>query len=138
MRIVLEGTDLIGKSTCVELLQSMGYEVQDREEKICKWVMFDIPEETAVKEISEEVEKGNYMLFVFYTTNKDMLSQRFKERAEKEPQKISTFDDMAWEYNQLYIKLFSQIPSAYLLCVDGKSKEDIAKEIISFVMPDSK
>jgi broad-specificity NMP kinase len=135
MKIILEGTDLIGKSTQVNKLRELGYDVQDREKNICSNIVFDIAEDTAISNIQKELNSNKYFLIVMYITAKQILDERLKYRKEHNPESCSDYDNHAWEYNNLYIKIFSKIKAdnLYLLNVDNKDIETINNEIISII-----
>lgn len=131
MKIVLEGTDLIGKTTQKNILKDLGYDVEDRKKEIYSYINFDLSEKAIMKNITEELNKSNYLLIVMYVSIDQILETRIKERGNK----CDLFDLQAVKYNKLYYKIFSKIKhkNLYLLKVDSKNIKEVTDEIIKII-----
>lgn len=131
MKIVLEGTDLIGKTTQKNILKDLGYDVEDRKKEIYSYINFDSNEKDIIKSITEELNKSNYLLIVMYVSIDQILETRIKERGNK----CDLFDLQAVKYNKLYYKIFSKIKhkNLYLLKVDSKNIKEVTDEIIKII-----
>lgn len=131
MKIILEGTDLIGKTTQTNILKSLGYDIEDRNKEIYSNMTFNLDETKIISNIKKELNKNNYLLIIMYVSIDKILEDRIKERGDK----CDAFDLKAIKYNKLYYKIFSKIKhkNLYLLKVDNKNIKEVTEEIIKIV-----
>jgi hypothetical protein len=106
-KIIIEGSDLVGKSTIVDNLLALNLNVKDRDKNICNEVILDI-ERKNIENIKKYIENHNNWLFVFfYFDNND---KKLIEYMDKLP-KIDKYDELYKEYNKIYKLIIDHIQS---------------------------
>ncbi|MBE6557584.1 MAG: hypothetical protein E7661_01000 [Ruminococcaceae bacterium] len=97
-KIILEGTDGVGKTSLATCLRKEGIEVSDRsKDVISKHMLFHVDMATRAA-IYETYLRDNDVLVIFMINhNKEEITRRIQAR-----ERISEFDKQANEYNVLY------------------------------------
>lgn len=136
--IVVEGTDLIGKTTVVRQLVSAGYICLDRDQYDFSnhVTLTDTPAICAERIRNAYTGRNNYVVVVMYTDNDELLNTRVKERINNN--EISEYDLECKEYNTIYKDILQYLQASRWINiiginVDGKSSSKIVEEIISGV-----
>jgi len=94
---VIEGTDGVGKTSTIIELVNKGIVCFDRDEEICKYMLFDIDEDTRCRAYKKYLDSVPYKIIFLINDSKEELDRRINIR-----EKISEFDKYAYEYNLLY------------------------------------
>lgn len=130
-QIILEGTDMIGKTTILsslnELLPNMVFD-RDRNFSLCIGLNNVDP---AIHNIVAESPESLYI--ILYTHNNSTLEQRLEDRKMNDPSKISPYDLDAIQYNISYKKaacLLSASTNVVSICIDDKTPFNIISEIV--------
>ena len=111
MKIIIEGTDGVGKSTTIEELKKYDIICQDRSRDIIsKYMMFDIDMETRVNKYYEYLKNNDCLIIFLINNDKEELMKRIYSR-----EKISEFDLHAYEYNVLYKKTYKYMKEKNML-----------------------
>ena len=95
--IIIEGTDGVGKTSTIVGLINMGIICTDRNEEICKYMLFDVDIETRCKAYKKYLENNAYKIIFLINNSREELEKRINMR-----EKVSEFDKLAYEYNTLY------------------------------------
>ena len=110
-KIVLEGTDGVGKTATIEKLKQQGIICQDRSKDIIsKNMLFNISMEERVKVYDEYLKSTNDIVIFLINNDKDELMKRIYSRDV-----ISDFDLDAYEYNKLYLDTYKLMEKENLL-----------------------
>lgn len=111
MKIIIEGTDGVGKSTTIEELKKYDIICQDRSRDIIsKYMIFDIDMETRVNKYYEYLKNNDCLIIFLINNDKEELMKRIYSR-----EKISEFDLHAYEYNVLYKKTYEYMKEKNML-----------------------
>ena len=101
-RIILEGTDAVGKSTARALLKEVGIAVEDRSrEYISKYMLFDVDMPTRVGKYEEFFRNNDVLVIFMVNFDADEIMRRVYSR-----ERVSEFDKRANEYNELYYNTY--------------------------------
>lgn len=110
-KIILEGTDAVGKSTIAGLLLVDGVEVMDRSrDVISKYMLFDIPMEERIKRYTEFLSENDVLVIFMVNNDSRELMRRVYSR-----ERVSEYDKMAAEYNSLYLETYRAMEEKGLL-----------------------
>ena len=134
---ILEGTDGVGKTTAIEQLLKCGIICQDRcNDVISANMLFEIPMELRVKRYWEYLKKIDKKIIFLVNNDREELERRINSRAE-----ISEFDELAYEYNMLYLDTFNHMKERnmlegklFLLDCTGLSIEDVTKQLKKIIL----
>ena len=97
-RIILEGTDAVGKTTAKELLVKEGIFVEDRSrDVISKYMLFDVDMETRAEAYFKFLSENDVIVIFMVNSDREEIMRRVYSR-----EKVSEFDKRADEYNDLY------------------------------------
>ncbi len=97
-KIILEGTDGVGKTTTAAYLKRDGVEVFDRDrDVISKYMLFHVDMETRASVYEAYLRENDVLVIFMVNHNREEISQRIQAR-----ERISEFDKQANEYNDLY------------------------------------
>ena len=97
-RIILEGTDAVGKTTAISLLSREGIIAEDRSrDVISKYMLFDVDMATRVKKYKEFLDSNDVIVIFMVNHNDAEIMRRVYSRP-----KVSEFDKLADKYNKLY------------------------------------
>ena len=97
-RIILEGTDAVGKTTAISLLLREGITAEDRSrDVISKYMLFDVDMATRVKKYKEFLDSNDVIVIFMVNHNDAEIMRRVYSRP-----KVSEFDKLADKYNKLY------------------------------------
>ena len=111
---IIEGTDGVGKTTTIEELLKRGIVCQDRcMEVISINMVFDVSLEERAKKYQEYLKKMNKKIIFLVTKDKEELERRINSR-----ERLSEFDNFAYEYNKLYLETFEYMKKNNML--EGK------------------
>lgn len=111
MKIIIEGTDGVGKSTTIKRLAKNNIICQDRSRNvISKYMLFDISMENRVNKYFEYLKNNNCLIIFLINNNKSELMRRIYSR-----EKISDFDLQAYEYNLLYKETYEYMKKKNML-----------------------
>ena len=129
-RIVIEGTDLIGKSTLTKNLKFLNLPVRDRDENIYKNITLDI-KENEINQIKNHIKENKNILFVFlYINPKNKRVINFLDNIPKE----NEYDENYLAYNESYMKTIEKIKNlSNVLVIERTFKitpYEIVREII--------
>ena len=127
--IIIEGTDAVGKSSVIDCLN--GYQLLDRDKKICKLFDFNVSLLDRVNKLKEYLNNNkNYVIFLI-NNDKEELERRISLR-----ETIDEYDRYTYLYNLLYLETFIYMEKNNLLfnklfMVDctGLSLEDQTKKV---------
>lgn len=126
---ILEGTDGVGKTTTIKELINDGIVCYDRDKTICKYMLFDIDMKTRCKSYENYFSKTKHQIIFMINNSKEELESRINQR-----EKISEFDKLAFEYNNLYkdtylnMKNFNDYNKLKLIdCTNLTIKEQVDK-----------
>jgi len=105
-RIVLEGTDKIGKTTIVENLKYLGFDVSDRSINISKNVKLphNLTNEN-IENIKNEIINNSITLYVFIVYKDNKVAEQIKGIIDKSDKYDKDFD----KYNQSYLKIVEKL-----------------------------
>lgn len=107
----MEGTDAVGKSSTLKLLENEGIICKDRsKDVISKYMLFSVDLDTRVKIYHDYLKKNDKKIIFLVNSDKDVLEKRVKSRV-----KISSFDLEAYAYNHLYIDTYNYMKEKNLL-----------------------
>jgi len=133
--IIIEGTDLLGKSTIAKNLKTLNLPVKDRDENIYKNVIINISE-NELNQIKNHIEKNKNSLFVFLYITKDKKVINFLDNLPKE----DDFDENYLAYNESYLKIIEQIKNFDNVLIIERTYEitpfEIVREIIKKFIED--
>ena len=108
---ILEGTDAVGKTTTITELLKEGIICQDRcMDVISVNMLFDISMEERVMKYQEYLRNIDKKIIIMVNNNKEELEKRINER-----EKLSEFDTLAYEYNQLYMETYNYMKNHNML-----------------------
>ena len=111
MKIIIEGTDGVGKSTTIERLAKNDIICQDRSRNvISKYMMFDVSIENRSKKYFEYLKNNDCLIIFLINNDKNELMRRIYSRYE-----ISDFDLHAYEYNLLYKETYQYMKKHNML-----------------------
>jgi hypothetical protein len=111
-KIILEGTDAVGKTSVAQALLAEGITVSDRSrDVISKYMLFSVDMPTRVR-IYEEYLKENDVLVIFLVNNDSSEIMRRVYSRER----ISEFDKLADKYNTLYLDTYREMERASVTC----------------------
>ena len=111
MKIIIEGTDGVGKTSTIERLAKDKIFCQDRsKDMISKYMLFDISTEDRAKKYYEYLQNNDCIIIILINNDKEELMRRIHSR-----EKISDFDLQAYEYNQLYKETYNYMKQKELL-----------------------
>lgn len=132
-KIILEGTDGVGKTSIKKILEDHGFEVSDREKRISN-LMFHHIDQNERNIVLRNIAVDTYNLIVCLTiSDKNILNDRIMKR--KGQHNITYFDKYAWDYQQLYEDSFNTIATFENVLVLDRTNltlEQTAKEIIDY------
>lgn len=110
-KVILEGTDGVGKTATIEKLKQQGIICQDRSKDIIsKNMLFNVSMEERVKIYNEYLRNTNDIVIFLVNNDKDELMKRIYSR-----EVISDFDLDAYEYNSLYLETYKLMEKQNLL-----------------------
>ena len=111
MKIIIEGTDGVGKSSTIEELKKYSIVCQDRSrDVISKYMMFDVSMEDRVNEYYKYLKDNDCIVLILVNNDKEELMRRIYSR-----EKISDFDLQAYEYNILYKETYEYMKKKKML-----------------------
>ena len=111
MKIIIEGTDGVGKSTTIKRLAKNNIICQDRSRNvISKYMLFDISMENRVNKYFEYLKNNDCLIIFLINNSKSELMRRIYSR-----EKISDFDLQAYEYNLLYKETYEYMKKKNML-----------------------
>ena len=111
MKIIIEGTDGVGKSTTIKRLAKNNIICQDRSRNvISKYMIFDISMENRTKKYFEYLKNNNCLIIFLINNDKNELMRRIYSRNE-----INDFDMQAYEYNLLYKETYEYMKKHNML-----------------------
>ena len=97
-RIILEGTDAVGKTTAKEMLFRDGITCEDRSiDVISKYMLFDVDMATRAEKYCEFLKNNNVTVIFMVNHNNAEIMRRVYSRGH-----VSEFDKLADKYNALY------------------------------------
>lgn len=101
-KVFIEGTDGVGKTSTIINLIKQGIVCLDRSEFICKYMLFEIPMDVRIKAYQKYLEefKSYYVIFLI-NNSKQEIENRISKREH-----ISKFDNLAYEFNKLYLDTY--------------------------------
>ena len=103
--IILEGSDGVGKTSTIEGLIKYGIICQDRStDIICKYMLLDIPMKERCEAYRNYLENNDMRVIFLVNHNKKEINRRINSR-----EKISEFDKLANEYNELYWQTYKEM-----------------------------
>lgn len=107
--IIVEGTDLIGKSTVVKELIKLGYNCLDRDQHdFSDYILLNKHPMISAEQIKNAyINEHNYVIVALYTSDNNILGERFSERLRSDS--ISPYDEQCGEYNLLYIRIIQEL-----------------------------
>lgn len=131
---VIEGTDLIGKSTVVHKMIDNGYICMDRDQYwFSNYVDLTVPADAAATEIANHyMGKDGYHIAVFITSDETILKERLNARKQAK-EHVSDYDELCCEYNRLYSEIAYKLRdylNITIIDVYGKTPNQIIKEIL--------
>ena len=137
MKIIIEGTDGVGKSTTIEKLKEYNIICQDRSsDVISKYMMFDIDMETRVRKYFEYLKNNDCLILILINNDKEELMRRIYSR-----DKISDFDLYAYEYNLLYKETYEYmreknmlLNKLFMIDVTNLSLEEQVNEVKKMIL----
>ena len=110
-KIILEGTDGVGKTATIAKLREEGIECQDRSKDIIsKYMLFTVSMEERAKQYEEYLKKSEVKVIFLINNNDDELMKRIYSR-----EVIGKFDLEAVEYNKLYLDTYEYMKKLNLL-----------------------
>lgn len=110
-KIILEGTDGVGKTATIAKLREEGIECQDRSKDIIsKYMLFTVSMEERAKQYEEYLKKSDVKVIFLINNNDDELMKRIYSR-----EVIGKFDLEAVEYNKLYLDTYEYMKKLNLL-----------------------
>lgn len=110
-KIILEGTDGVGKTATIKKLKEQGIVCQDRSKDIIsKNMLFNVSMEERLKVYDEYLKNTNDIVIFLINNDKDELMKRIYSR-----EVISDFDLDAYEYNKLYLDTYKIMKKENLL-----------------------
>lgn len=110
-KIILEGTDGVGKTATIAKLREERIECQDRSKDIIsKYMLFTVSMEERVKQYEEYLKKSDVKVIFLINNNDDELMKRIYSR-----EVIGEFDLEAVEYNKLYLDTYEYMKKRNLL-----------------------
>lgn len=112
MKIILEGTDGVGKTTTINALKKDNISCQDRSKDIfSKYMLFDIDMKERTRHYYDYLKNNDCIVIFLINNDKEELMRRIYSR-----EKISDFDLQAYEYNQLYKETYNYMSKYDMLC----------------------
>lgn len=135
-RIILEGTDAVGKSTAAKRLERAGITALDRSrDVISKYMLFDVDMPTRVKKYADYFEENDDLVIFMVNFDGEEIMRRVYSR-----ERVSEFDKRANEYNALYYSTYlymkeRNIASDKLALADctGLSEEEVASLLLKII-----
>lgn len=134
--IIVEGTDLIGKSTVVEMLIKSGYVCLDRDQYGFSnhVTLFEKPETMVNKVRYNYAGRDNYRIIIMYTSDNSILDERLISRIT-EHALLSEYDFKAADYNCIYHQMLNQFldeGDKEIISIDvfGKTPDMIIDELL--------
>lgn len=110
-KIILEGTDGVGKTITIQKLKEQGIICQDRSRDIIsKYMLFTFTMAERVKVYDEYLKNTDDIVIFLINNDKDELMKRIYARDV-----ISDFDLEAFEYNQLYVDTYNYMKEHNML-----------------------
>ena len=110
-KIILEGTDGVGKTATIAKLREERIECQDRSKDIIsKYMLFTVSMEERVKQYEEYLKRSDVKVIFLINNNNDELMKRIYSR-----EVIGEFDLEAVEYNKLYLDTYEYMKKRNLL-----------------------
>ena len=110
-KIILEGTDGVGKTATIAKLREERIECQDRSKDIIsKYMLFTVSMEERVKQYEEYLKRSDVKVIFLINNNNDELMKRIYSR-----EVIGEFDLEAVEYNKLYLDTYEYMKKLNLL-----------------------
>lgn len=110
-KIILEGTDGVGKTATIAKLREEGIECQDRSKDIIsKYMLFTVSMEERVKQYEKYFKKSDMKVIFLINNNGDELMKRIYSR-----EVIGEFDLEAVAYNKLYLDTYEYMKKRNLL-----------------------
>ena len=110
-KIILEGTDGVGKTATIAKLREERIECQDRSKDIIsKYMLFTVSMEERAKQYEEYLKKSDVKVIFLINNNDDELMKRIYSR-----EVIGEFDLEAVEYNKLYLDTYEYMKKLNLL-----------------------
>jgi len=104
-KLVLEGTDGIGKTTFANILGWIGFEVFDRDKNVSQHVQLD---NVDIEKVANYIQNNKDKLFVFVIYKDEEVKeqiQKFLDRRKDKDQYDKYFD----KYNKQYVKLAEKL-----------------------------
>ena len=110
-RLILEGTDGVGKSVTIERLLDKGIIAQDRcMDVISRNMLFEIEMDVRAKRYDEYLKRNDKIVVFLINNDKEELEKRLGQR-----EVLSDFDKDAYKYNQLYYETFKYMEEKKML-----------------------
>ena len=110
-RLILEGTDGVGKSVTIERLLDKGIIAQDRcMDVISRNMLFEIEMDVRAKRYDEYLKRNDKIVIFLINNDKKELERRLGQR-----EVLSDFDKDAYNYNQLYYETFKYMEEKKML-----------------------
>jgi len=132
IQLVLEGTDMIGKTTVRNILRgSLPTQISDRLPDFSKCIGLDEVHADLPQVVQSS--QSTKLFIVLYTHNNEDLEKRLEDRKSRNPLKVSVYDEDAVRYNIVYKKALLMLqsePNVVGICVDGKTPFEVAAEVL--------
>ena len=137
MKIIIEGTDGVGKTTTIEKLKECGIIIQDRSrDVISKYMLFNIDMKTRANKYFEYLKNNECLILFLINNDKEELMRRIYSR-----KKISDFDLHAYEYNLLYRETYEYmkinnllLDKLFIIDVTNLSLEEQVEKTKKFIL----
>ena len=111
MKIILEGTDGVGKTSTILGLKKYGITCADRsKDVISKYMLCNIDMKERAHKYYEYLKYNDVLVIFLINNDRDELMNRIYSR-----EKISDFDSEAYEYNGLYLETYNYMKKHNLL-----------------------
>ncbi len=134
--IILEGTDAVGKTTTIKLLETEGIILKDRSKDIIsKYMLEDYSIDFRAKKYYEYLKENDDIVIFLINNDKEELDRRVKQRKI-----INEFDLKAYEYNLMYKETFEYMKENNMLLdklfmidvtnLNIKSQKEKVKEMV--------
>ena len=137
MKIILEGTDGVGKTSTIKKLKEENIICEDRSKDIIsKYMMFDVDLKYRVNKYYKYLKNNDVKVIFMINNDKEELMRRIYKR-----KKISDFDLKAYEYNNLYKETFNYMKDnnlllnkLYMVDVTGLGEDEQTKKIKNIII----
>ena len=132
---IVEGTDLVGKTTVVEKMINAGYVCMDRDQyNFSDCIDLKYSYQESADRIANNYRGRDCNIVVMYAGDASVLKERLEKRLAT-CGGISEYDDLCCEYNEFYIQvskiLSKQLKNLTMIYVCSKTVDEILQRLLN-------